>query len=207
MELHEIFDATWRAFIVRFFLNLIIIFIISRFFYYSNGKGSKEYLFTFNATSIIVFLVCILVYRVKVELGIALGLFAVFSVIRFRSAQATPRELSYLFICLGMSLVNALVPLDTPFFKMLVNSILILGTIGVADYFIFRDRIVEKVINYDRPELLAEDKRDELEADLKIRFGITGISSIQAGNIDTAKVKVRLKIQIRDRDHKHFREK
>ena len=96
--------------------------------------------------------------------------------------------------------------MDTPFIKILVNSILILITIGVADYFIFRDRIVEKVINYDRPELLAESKQDELEADLKTRFGITGISGIQAGNIDTAKEKVRLKVQIRDRDHKHFRE-
>ncbi|MCK4747947.1 MAG: DUF4956 domain-containing protein, partial [Bacteroidales bacterium] len=112
MALAEIFDATWRAFLGRFFLNLIVVVIISRFFYYPNGKGTKEYLFTYISTSIVIFLVCILVSKVKVELGIALGLFAIFSVIRFRSVQATPRELSYLFICLGISLMNALIPFD-----------------------------------------------------------------------------------------------
>ncbi len=62
------------------------------------------------------------------------------------------------------------------------------------------------MINYDRPDLLAEEKRGELETDLKTRFGITGIADIQSGNIDTLKGKVRLKIQIRDIGNKHFQE-
>lgn len=207
MEWAEIFDATWRAFIGRFFLNLIFVFIVSRFFFYANGKGSREYLFTFISTSVIIFVICILISNVKVELGLALGLFAVFSVIRFRSVQATARELSFLFVCLGSSLIYALMPLETPLVKLLINSILILVTIGMADHLIFRNKPVVKVINYDRLELLAEGKRTELETDLKTRFGLTDIVKIQEGDIDTLKGRIRLKIQIRDPEGKHFQER
>lgn len=207
MELVEIFDGTWLIFIERFFMNLLIIVVISRYFYYSKGRGTREYMFTYITTSMVIFLVCILISKVKVELGIALGLFAVFSVIRFRSVQATARELAYLFICLGFSLMFALLPLDTPFLRVLVNSLLILGTIGLTDYLVYRNNLVEKVVNYDRPELLAGERSAELRADLETRFGITGISSIQAGNIDTLKNRVRLKIWIRDTDNKHYQEK
>jgi hypothetical protein len=207
MEPAAIFDATWGAFLGRFFLNLIVVVIISRFFYYPKGKGDKEYLFTYITTSIVIFLVCILVARVKVELGVALGLFAIFSVIRFRSTQATPRELSYLFLCLGISLINALLPLDTPFIRLLVNLILVLAVIYIADYFIFKNRVVEKMITYDRLDLLEEGKRDELEADLRIRFGITDVVKIQVGNIDTLKGRVKLKVRIRDKEDTNFLEK
>ena len=61
MDLAEIFDATWRYFLGRFFLNLVLVVIISRFFYYPSGKGNKEYLFTYIATSVVVFLVVVLV--------------------------------------------------------------------------------------------------------------------------------------------------
>ena len=206
MNLAEIFTQQWTIFIGRFFMNLLFVVIVSRYFYYSNGKGKREYLFAYIAVSMIIFLVCVLISQVKVELGIALGLFAVFSLIRFRSVQATPRELAYLIVCLGISLLYGLLPLDTPLLRLIVNAILIIATIGIVDYFVFRNDMIEKVIIYDRPDLLAEDKRIELETDLKNRFGITSTESIQSGNIDTLKGKVRLKIRIRNAENKHFQE-
>ncbi len=61
MDTTTIFNETWRIFIVRFFLNLILIIIISRFFYFSKGRGTREYLFTYISTSVIIFLICILI--------------------------------------------------------------------------------------------------------------------------------------------------
>jgi hypothetical protein len=100
--------------------------------------------------------------------------------------------------------MNSLVPYDTPVTRLLVNNLLILAIIWVADYLLFRNQDVEKMINYDRLDLLEESKRSELEADLEIRFGITQIRKIQVGNIDTLKGQVKIKIWIQDRQHLHF---
>ena len=97
--------------------------------------------------------------------------------------------------------------MDTPFLRMLVNTILILSTIGLADYLIYKIRTVEKDIVYDNLELLSEGKESELETDLNNRFGIKGVMKIQVGNIDTLKGRVKLRIRIRDQGNSHFQEK
>lgn len=207
MDLLEIFDPAWRIVIGRFLLNFLMTFIIARFLYYSRGRGNLDYLFTYISISVIIYLVCIIVSKVPVELGFALGLFAIFSVIRFRSIQATPRELAYLIICLGLALLNALSPLDTPLIKLIINNLLILLTIGIAEYLVFRNKTVEKIITYDRLDLLTDEKREEMKQDLSIRFGIINIKKVQVGNIDTSKNRVKLKIHIEDLQDHHFQEK
>ena len=204
MELADIFDPLWWSLIGRMMLNIGVVFILSRFVYYPRNRGSREYLFTYIATSTIIFVVCILLSQVKVELGIALGLFAVFSVIRFRTIQSSPRELSYLFVSLGLALMNSLVSLETPTIRLMVNNLLILAIIWIADYFLFRDQGMNKMINYDRLDLLEESKRQAMEADLKMRFGIEHIRKIQIGNIDTLKGQVKIKVWILDQDKLHF---
>ena len=204
MELAEIFDLLWWSVIGRLMLNIGAVFILGRFIYYPRNRGSREYLFTYIATSTIIFIVCILLSQVKVELCIALGLFAVFSVIRFRTIQASPRELSYLFVSLGLALMNSLVPIETPTIRILLNNLIILGVIWIADYFLFRDQGVSKMINYDRLDLIEKSKRQEMETDLKMRFGIEHIRKIQIGNIDTLKGQVKIKVWILDQDLMHF---
>jgi hypothetical protein len=188
----------------RLMLNTAIVFLMGRLIYYPKRGGSREYLFTYIAISTSIFIVCVLLSQVEVQLGIALGLFAVFSVIRFRNIQAGPRQLSYLFISLGLALMNSLVPLNTSILRLLLNNILILVIIGVADYFLFRNQTVVKMINYDRLDLMEHAKRGEMEADLKTRFGIGQIKKIQMGNVDTIKGQVKIKVWIVDQDQLHF---
>ena len=190
----------------RMMLNLVAVFVLARFIYYPKRSGSTDYLFTYLATSTVIFIVCILLSQVKVELGIALGLFAVFSVIRFRTIQASPRELSYLFVSLGLALMNALVSEETHFIRLLANNMLVLVIIWIADHFLFRTKGVKKSINYDRLDLIDQSKRSELEADLKIRFGIHSIRKIQVGDIDTLKGRVKILVWLDDQEQLHFEE-
>lgn len=202
----DIFNDVWLAVIFRLLLDLVAVVIVARLIYYPRNKGDVEYLFTLISISLIIFLVCILLSTVPVELGFALGLFAVFSVIRFRSIQATPRELAYLFICLGLALMNALSPMSTPFIRLVVNNLLLILIIGIADYMLFRNKPIEKIITYDRIDLLAEEKKGELEEDLRIRFGITQVKKIQVGNIDTVKSRAKIKLLLEDKQGRHFQE-
>jgi len=103
--------------------------------------------------------------------------------------------------------MNALVPFETPIIRLMLNNLLILVIIGLADYFLFRNQYVVKMINYDRLDLMEESKRDEMESDLKIRFGITQIKKIQMGNVDTIKGQVKIRVWILDKDQLHFEDK
>lgn len=206
MELAEVFNELYWSILGRMALNLVAVVVLGRFVYYPKRGGSREYLFTYIATSLIIFIVCIMLSQVRVEMGIALGLFAVFSVIRFRTTQATPRELSFLFVSLGLALMNSLVPLENPMVRLLFNNILILVIVGLADYYLFQKRDVRKMINYDRLDLLEEAKRSELETDLKVRFGIQQIKRIQVGDIDVLKGRAKIKVWISDEDRLHFEE-
>jgi len=204
MEFTEIFNELYWTILGRLALNLVAVFALGRFIYYPKRGGSREYFFTYIATSLIIFIVCIMLSQVKVEMGIALGLFAVFSVIRFRTTQASPRELSFLFVSLGLALMNSLVPLGTPVIRLAVNNVLILAIVGVTDYFLFQNKDVAKMIIYDRLDLLEAAKRSEMETDLKERFGIHRITKIQVGNIDTLKGQVKIKVWIQDQENSHF---
>ena len=206
MELQEIFSCAWIDVVWRLILNTLMVTLTGRYIYLKRHRGSREYFFTYISISVIIYIVCILLSQVPVELGMVLGLFAVFSVIRFRSIQATPLELSYLFIAIGFSMLNALIPPEAPFLRILANNLLIVIVIWLADYLLFRRPVVTKLINYDRIDLLAEEKREELENDLINRFGIRGITKIQVGDIDSLKGKVRLKVYLTDPMNNHFQE-
>ncbi len=204
MELSEIFGAEYWIVLGRLLLNIVFVAILGRLIYYSKRGGSREYLLSYIAISSIIFIICILLSQVEVQLGIALGLFAVFSIIRFRNIQANPRELSFLFVSLGLALMNSLVPMETPVMRLALNNIIILAIVGLTDYFLFRSHVVVKMINYDRLDLMEESKREEMEADLKIRFGIDHIKKIQMGNVDTVKGQVKIKVWIFDKEQRHF---
>lgn len=204
MELAEIFTVEYWIVLGRLLLNITFVAILGRLIYYSKRGGSRDYLLSYIAISSIIFIICILLSAVEVQLGIALGLFAVFSIIRFRNIQANPRELSFLFVSLGLALMNSLVPMETPVIRLALNNIIILAIIGITDFFLFRNHLVMKMINYDRLDLMEESKREEMEADLKVRFGIDNIKKIQVGNVDTIKGQVKIKVWIFDKEQRHF---
>ena len=103
-----VFDSKdfWRM-VTKTIFNLIIITIVVRYIYYPITKN-KDYLFTYFLISLTVFLLCILLDSVKLQLGFALGLFAIFGIIRYRTDPIPIKEMTYLFLVIGISVVNAL---------------------------------------------------------------------------------------------------
>ncbi len=188
---------------LKFWYTIAVVFIMGRFFYYPN-KGKKEYLFTFLLLAAVIAFICILVKRVELSLGFALGIFAIFSIIRYRTTPISPREMTYIFLSAGIAAKNSLVPDDMPFLKLLSSDISLLLIAGLLEYFLFRGKVICKSIIYDNLRLINPDIREELKNDLKQRFGISEIEKIKVGKIDAVKNTVRLMVYFKDPDENNF---
>jgi hypothetical protein len=195
----ELFIST----LAKFWYTMLIVFIISRFLYY-RYQGKKEILFTLILLSAIISFLCILISRVELSLGFALGIFAIFGIIRYRTTQVTPREMTYLFLSAGTAAKNILAPADLEFYRLVISDVSILALAALAEYFLFRGSDNTKRIVYNNLELIHPDKRTELENDLGNRFGISEIQNIKVGNINTAKNTADLLVYFKDPRNYNF---
>jgi hypothetical protein len=183
----EIIDfSSFFEMFIRFSLNMIVILILIRWLYYSTTRR-KDYLFTFILISCVIFLLCYLLANVKLQLGFALGLFAIFGIIRYRTNAMPIREMTYLFLVIGISIINALADTKTSVAEVLFTNIIILFfTFGFEKLWLLRHE-VSRIINYEKIELIKPEKYNELIADLQERTGIKKIDRIEIGKIDFLK--------------------
>jgi len=188
-----LFDAKdfWKL-IVKTVFNLTIITIIVRYIYYPITKN-KDYLFTYFLISLTVFLLCILLDNVKLQLGFALGLFAIFGIIRYRTDPIPIKEMTYLFLVIGISVVNALSNKKITHAELLfANSIIIFVAYGLERLWLLKHE-TRKNITYEKIELIVPEKREELLEDLRKRTGID-IIRVEVRRIDflrdTANIRI-----------------
>ncbi len=188
-----LFDAKdfWKL-IVKTVFNLIVITIIVRYIYYPITKN-KDYLFTYFLISLTVFLLCILLDNVKLQLGFALGLFAIFGIIRYRTDPIPIKEMTYLFLVIGISVVNALSNKKITHAELLfANSIIIFVAYGLERLWLLKHE-TRKNITYEKIELIVPEKRKELLEDLRKRTGID-IIRVEVRRIDflrdTANIRI-----------------
>ncbi len=177
---------------LRFFLNFIVVFVIVRFLYHRVQKR-KDYLFTYILISTVIFLLCFLLENVKLELGFALGLFAIFGIIRYRTLQIPIKEMTYLFLVIGISVINALANKKVSYAELLfTNMVLIVLTYALESLMSLRHESV-KAINYEKIELIKTGNRAELILDFEERYGIK-INRIEIGKIDFLRDTARINI-------------
>ena len=181
----------WRL-IVKTAFNLIIITIIIRYIYYPVTKN-KDYLFTYFLISMTVFLLCVLLDSVKLQLGFALGLFAIFGIIRYRTDPIAIKEMTYLFLVIGISVVNALSNKKISHAELVfANLMIVFITYGMEKIWLLRHQS-RKNITYEKIELILPEKREELIADLKVRTGIDVIR-VEIRRIDFLRDTANLRI-------------
>ncbi len=168
--------------LVKGVFNLGIVIIIVRYIYYPVTKN-KDYLFTFLLISLTVFLLCVLLDSVKLQLGFALGLFAIFGIIRYRTDPIPIKEMTYLFLVIGISVVNALSNKKISYAELVfANLLIVFVTYGMEKIWLLRHESRKNII-YEKIELIKPERREELIADLKERTGID-IIRVEVRRID-----------------------
>lgn len=178
--------------IVKTGFNLIIITVIIRYIYYPVTKN-KDYLFTYFLISMTVFLLCVLLDSVKLQLGFALGLFAIFGIIRYRTDPIAIKEMTYLFLVIGISVVNALSNKKISYSELVfANLMIVFVTYGMENLWLLRHQS-RKNITYEKIDLIVPERREELIADLKARTGIDVIR-VEIRRIDFLRDTANLRI-------------
>lgn len=181
--------------VMRFVINLIVVTIIARCFYYPRSRR-RDYMFIFILMSVSIFLLVSLMEGDGMNLGAAMGLFAIFGIMRFRTEAVPIREMTYLFMLIAVSVVNALGRAEYhpkadywDGFGLVTIIFVNLFFLGMAWLF-ESSRLVSsncsKYIKYDNIALIAPDKREELKADLEKRTGLK-IERLEIGLVDFLK--------------------
>ncbi len=170
----------------RFALNTVVIVLLVRWLYYTTARR-KDYLFTFILISTVVFLLCFMLESVKLQIGFALGLFAIFGIIRYRTDAIPIKEMTYLFIAIGISVINALASEETSIVDLIfANAVIIFITYGFEKLWLLKHES-QKVIIYEKIDLIKPEKREELIRDLCERTGIKKINRLEMGKVDFLK--------------------
>lgn len=177
-------------------IHMSFIFLLVRVIYYPLAKR-KDFLFTYFLFSISIFMMCYLLESVKVEMGFALGLFAVFGIIRYRTDAIPIKEMTYLFIIIGMSVMNALINKKITLAELVFANLSIVAlTYGLEKVWLMRHES-QKLIVYEKIDLIQSGRRPELIADLTQRTGIK-INRVEIGKIDFLRDTAVLKIYFYD---------
>lgn len=183
--------------LLRFGINLVVMLIIVRWLYYTTTRR-KDYLFTYILISSVVFLLCYLLESVSLQIGFALGLFAIFGIIRYRTNPMPIKEMTYLFLVIGVSVINALTAGTSMIEIIFANLAVIMITMGLEKMWLLR-HISSKAIVYEKINLIVPEKYDELIADLQERTGLKEIKKVEIGAINFLKDTCRMIIYYEDK--------
>jgi magnesium-transporting ATPase (P-type) len=190
-------DPIWSV-LLQLLVTLLVLFIVIRLIYYRYSRNERR-VFSFFQMGIMIFLVCILLKTVEIQLGIALGLFAIFAILRFRSRNLSMRDMTYFFTVIGISVINAMATFYNPVRGIIViNSVIILSTFILEIFFNKRAYDTATLI-YDRLELLAPEKIQELLSDISSR-SCKKVEKVEIKKIDLIKRNAELEISFRSTD-------
>ena len=200
MNFQQLFTADFTEMMIRFVICLAFNWFIIDRLYYKKSKR-RDFYFTFLLTSIaIFFLVFFMIFGLdklggKTSMGIGIGLFGIFSIMRYRTDAMPVREMTYLFVIISLSVVNAIASSAT-FAEIIVTDAIVTFAIWICER---RLRIqYSKLVQYDRIELIKAERYDELKADVEQRLGLEVIK-IEVGAIDLLRDMAMLRVTYKPR--------
>jgi hypothetical protein len=166
----------------KFSIDLFFLFLIVRVIYYRT-KDEKDYVFTFFMFNILTFFICFLLRKVPMEMGFALGLFAVFGILRYRTEAIPIRQMTYLFIVIGLSMINSLANKSISWMEILLANSIITIITYLIDRVWFSTIEQTKSILYEKIDLIKPENEQNLIEDLKLRTGLN-ITSVKIEKVD-----------------------
>lgn len=176
--------------LLRFGLNFGLTLLIVRGLYYRSAKR-PDYVFTYMMISTVVFLLCFLLGSVKIELGFALGLFAVFGIIRYRTDTIPIKEMTYLFVIIGLAVMNALTNKKVSYAELLLANALIVILLAILEASWLPRNEATLMVTYEKIDMILPAKREVLVAELRQRTGLD-VRRVEVGSVsflrDTAEL-------------------
>lgn len=166
---------------LQFFVNLVVCFIIVRYFYYPKSHR-KDFAVTFVLFSTAVFLLLFFMKSVGIDVSIGLGLFMIFGIMRYRTEMVPIREMTYLFLTIATAVINGS-NLMVSYAELLAANLLIIAVLALLEGVVMRGRTATRLVCYERIELIRPERRAELIADLEERLGHK-VNSVDIGNVD-----------------------
>ena len=209
--MQELFSAGFGDTILRFFICIFVNWIIVHYLYFKKGKR-RDFYFTFMMISVAIFFLVYLMMgmdRGKATMGVGLGLFGIFSIMRYRTDSMPVREMTYLFVVICLSVIHAMADsigadatgqtTGTPLAELIVIDFFVTAAIITFEGTLKVD--ASKLIQYDRIELIKPERRQELVADLRERTGLD-VLNVEIGAIDFLRDMAMLRVYYKSRSSK-----
>lgn len=192
-----VFDTVLEAhFLMRLVINVASLLVLIRLCYVRR-RPDRDFAFSFFLFGLGVFIVTYLLRSVEMQLGFAFGLFAIFSMLRYRTESISIKEMTYLFLVIAVALLSSVGPVST-IELVALNGLICIGTV-VAETPLVSPAVVTKRITYERIEHIKPEKRDALLDDLRTRTGLD-IHDVEVDSIDFLRDAAVLKVYYRAPD-------
>ena len=183
--------------IFKFGLNFFFMFVTVRYVFYRNNRD-KDYLFTFYIFNIVTFFICVLFRKTTMQMGFAFGLFAVFGIIRYRTETIPFKEMTYLFIVIGLAMINALSNKKISHAEVLFVDIMIVASTFGIEAIWFNNHERSKLIVLEKIELIKPENEQLLISDLRNRTGLD-VFRVSIGRVDFLKDTAEVKIYYKEK--------
>lgn len=187
-------DNLWSI-LVRFAINFIVLFILVKGLYYRYSK-KEEYLFSFFLMGIMIFFICSILKTVDIQLGMALGLFAVFAILRFRTVNFSVKEMTYIFAIIGIALINSQANVPPPVIGAITINTIILVSVYILEEYLKRKALQSHILIYNKTDLLKPKLHQELLQDIASQTGYK-IEKVIIRKVDIAKGNAEIEIYYR----------
>ena len=176
----------------KFFVNTAVLFVLIRMIYYPIHR-KKDYLFTYFLFNILIFFLCVLLNSVKLSIGFAFGLFAIFGVLRYLTEQISIKDMTYLFAVITVAVINALASKKVSVAELLfTDGMILLVTFALERLWLTRHEAM-KLLIYERIDLIKPANREGLFEDLRERLGVK-VSRVEIGRIDLLRDTAQLRV-------------
>jgi hypothetical protein len=176
----------------KFGLNALVLFVLIRLIYYPIHR-KKDYLFTYFLFNVLIFFLCVLLNSVKLSIGFAFGLFAIFGVLRYRTEQISIKDMTYLFAVITIAVINSLASKKVSIAELVfTDGMILLMTYALEHLWLTRHEAMKQLI-YERIDLIKPANRQALYDDLHQRLGVK-VSRVEIGKIDLLKDTVQMRV-------------
>ncbi|MBL4586497.1 MAG: DUF4956 domain-containing protein [Flavobacteriales bacterium] len=187
-----LYDEDFLELLFRLAINCTVAFVIIRHIYYP-VHNRKDYLFTYFIFNLLIFLLSYLLSGIKLQLGFAFGLFAIFGILRYRTEALRIKEMTYLFVVIAVAVINALSNKKISFAELMFTNLVIIAVTYLIERVWLLRHEINKTIIYEKIDLIKPENRHLLIKDLQERTGIK-ITRVQVGRIDFLRDVARVRI-------------